>query len=112
MINRTLELALELSLSDRSDLKNLILVANSLKEEIESQPIYGYSTVDRKILICAEEIYRIASKLARRKFVSYETESIVEEAIISQLQLDLLNLALKESDKRSADRRWFRENLI
>lgn len=112
MINRTLELALELSLSDRSDLKTLISVANSLKAEIESQPIQGYSTDDRKIFECAEHIYKAASNLARRKFVSHETDSIVAEVIIYQSQLDLLGLALKESDKRSAGRRWFRKNLI
>ena len=112
MINRKIELALELSLSDRSDLKTLILVANSLKEEIENQPIHGYSPIDRKIFECAEHIYKTASTLARQKFVSYETDSIVAEAMISQSQLDLLDLALKESDKRSEDRQWFRDNLM
>lgn len=112
MINRKLELALELSLSDRSDLKTLISVSSSLKEEIESQSIHGYSPIDRKIFECAEHIYNTASTLSRQKFVSYKTDSIVAEAIISQSQLDLLNLALKESDKRAEDRQWFRENLM
>lgn len=112
MINRKLELALELSLSDRSDLKTLILFANSLKEEIENQPIHGYSSIDRKIFECAEHIYKAASTLARQKFVSYETDSIVARAMISQSQLDLLDLALKESDKRAEDRQRFLDNLV
>ena len=110
--NRVLELALELSLTDRSDLKTLVLVANSLKVEIESQSIQVYSPIDHEIFRIAEEIYQAASKLARQKFVTYETDSIVAEAIISQFQLDLLDLALEESDKRSKDRQWFRENLV
>ena len=107
--NRVLELALETSLTDSSDLKNLVLAANSLKTEIESQPIHSYSTVDREIFRIAEEIYQAASKLARQKFVTYEIDSIVAEAIIPQFQLDLLDLALEESDKRSKDRQWFIE---
>lgn len=112
MNNRILELALELSLSDRSDLKTLVLVANSLKTEIESQQIQIYSPIDREIYKSAEEIYKAASMIAIKKASSIsESYSIIANAKIEQFQLNLLDLASKESDKRSEDGRWFRANL-
>lgn len=109
MNNQISETALELSLSDASDLKNLVILSNRLMSEIESQTIHSSSDLDREIHRYAEEIYKAASNLARQKFVSYETDSIVAEAIISQYQLDLLNLMNKEFDKQSAARQWFRK---
>lgn len=112
MNNRISETALELSLSDTSDLKNLVILSNRLKSEISSQPIHSSSTIDNEIYRYAEEIYKAASNLARQKFVSYETDSIVVEAIIPQYQLNLLDLMNKDFDKQFAARQWFRENLI
>lgn len=112
MNNRISETALELSLSDASDLKNLVILSNRLMSEIESQTIHSSSNLDREIHRYAEEIYKAASTVARKKFVSYETDSIVTEAIIPQYQLNLLDLMNKEFDKQSAARQWFRKNLI
>lgn len=112
MNDRISETALELSLSDTSDLKNLVILSNRLMSEIESQTIHSSSNLDREIHRYAEEIYKAASNLARQKFVSYETDSIVAEAIIPQYQLNLLDLMNKEFDKQSAARQWFRKNLI
>lgn len=111
--NRVLELALELSLTDRSDLKTLVLVANSLKTVIESQPIQVYSQIDRKIYECAEEIFKAAGTIAIKKASSIsDSYSIIVKAKIEQFQQNLLDLALKESDKRSDDRLRFRANLV
>lgn len=112
MNNQISETALELSLSDASDLKNLVILSNRLMSEIESQTIQSSSNLDREIHRYAEEIYKAASTVARKKFVSYETDSIVAEAIIPQHQLNLLDLMNKEFDKQSAARQWFRKNLI
>ena len=111
--NRVLELALETSLTDSSDLKNLVLAANSLKTEIESQPIQIYSPIDRKIYECAEEIFKAAGTIAIKKASSIsESYSIIANAKIEQFQQNLLDLALKESDKQSDDRLRFRANLV
>ena len=111
--NRILELALELSLTDRSDLKTLVLVANSLKTEIESQLIQIYSPIDRKIYECAEEIFKAAGTIAIKKASSIsESYSIIANAKIEQFQQNLLDLALKEFDKQSDDRLRFRANLV
>ena len=112
MNNQISETDLELSLSDASDLKNLVILSNRLMSEIESQTIQSSSNLDREIHRYAEEIYKAASTVARKKFVSYETDSIVAEAIIPQHQLNLLDLMNKEFDKQSAARQWFRKNLI
>lgn len=111
--SKFLELALELSLTDRSDLKALVLVANSLKTEIESQLIQIYSPIDRKIYECAEEIFKAAGTIAIKKASSIsESYSIIANAKIEQFQQNLLDLALKESDKQSDDRLRFRANLV